>query len=73
MVRDRLGEGLIVFGPEYIGFIEQDIERDRLGVLARDLLDQFTVDRARPRPATGLVVELLERFLVDIDDHHPVG
>ena len=61
-----------MLGPKRVRLVEQNIENDRLRLLLRDMIDQFTVNRARPWPVAGIIIHVLKRFLVDIDDHNSV-
>ena len=71
MAGDRVGKRGVLLGPVDVQFVEQDVERHRARLLRSDMIEQFAMNRARPRPASGQIVHRFERVLVDVDDHHP--
>jgi hypothetical protein len=73
IARNCVGKGFVVLRAVNVDFVEQHVERDRPRHLRLDVVDELPVDGPRPRPASGHCVHLLERSLVDVDDHHAIG
>ena len=73
MARHRIGQRAVLIWPIDIEFVEQHVKGDGARRLRGNPVDQFTMDRARPGPATGQIIHLFERTLVDIDNHHAIG
>src|SRR5206468_12645343 len=67
---DRGAERLVVLGPVPRVAIEDDVEADDERAVRADSVDELAMQSARKRP---LEVELLERGLVDHDDHDGRG